>query len=253
MTVGVALSGGGTRGFAHLGMLQALQEADVTIHRLSGTSAGALGGAFFAHGYAPREILEIFLGVNPIKYLRPAVNLRGLIKMNKARAFFLKHLPENTFEDLNIPLTIAATNLNRGATEYFDTGDLIEPMLASSCLPIIFDPMQIGEERYVDGGILANLPAKPLIDQCDVILGMHCNPVGEEFGKFTFRSLLERSLMMAINYNTYDVKPHCDLFWEPPALYGYRVFDVSRATEIYEIGYTYAQERLAAGDMEKLK
>lgn len=252
MKLGIALSGGGTRGFAHLGMLQALEEVDIRPQVLSGTSAGALGAALYASGYPPAEILDIYTKSKPLKYLRPAVNFRGLIKIEKARAFLSRYLPEDSFEALRLPLSVSATNLNRGETERFSTGKLIDPILASSSLPIIFDPIQIGEERYVDGGILENLPVQPLVGTCDIILGMHCNPVGVDYQRFTFKSVMERSLMMAINVNTLGVMDLCQLFWEPPGLVGYKVFDIQRTREIYDIGYQYGKERILAGDIEKL-
>ncbi|MEL6535606.1 MAG: patatin-like phospholipase family protein [Bacteroidota bacterium] len=255
MKLGLCLSGGGTRGISHLGMLKALDEAGIQVDCISGTSAGALAGAMYASGYSPDEIYDVYTSSAALKYLRPAVNFRGIIKIDKARAYLLKYLPEDSFEALKIPLTVAATNLQAGRTDLFTEGPLVEPLLASSALPIIFNPVKIGDYTYVDGGILANMPVTPLVGKADLILALHCNPVRPEpqEKRYNFKSMMERTLMMAINYNADDQGKSADLLWEPDRLHGYKVFDVNRTKEIFEIGYQYAQERLAAGDEAVLK
>lgn len=251
MTLGLCMSGGGTRGIAHLGMLKAMDEAGIRVSRISGASAGALAGAMYASGYSPDEIFDIYTSSQALKYLRPAVNFRGIIKMDKARAYLLKYLPKDDFGALNMPLTVAATNLTSGATDFFTEGPLVEPLLASSALPIIFNPVEIAGNAYVDGGILANMPVQPLVGTVDFVLAMHCNPVlpDEADKRYNFKSLMERTLMMAINYNANDQRQHADLVWEPPGLHGYKVFDITRTKEIFDIGYAYGKERLAAGDL----
>ncbi|HAA17402.1 MAG TPA: patatin [Cytophagales bacterium] len=255
MTIGLCLSGGGTRGISHLGMLKALDEAGIRVDRISGTSAGALAGAMYASGYSPDEIYDIYTNSTALRYLRPAVNFRGIIKIDKARAYLLKYLPEDSFEALKIPLTVAATNLQEGRSDFFTEGPLVEPLLASSALPIIFNPVKIGDYSYVDGGILANMPVMPLVGQVDFVFALHCNPVRPEpvEKKYNFRSLMERSLMMAINYNAGDQGQAANLVWVPDRLHGYKVFDVARTKEIFDIGYAYAKERLAAGDEAVLR
>ena len=96
-------------------------------------------------------------------------------------------------------------------------------------------------ETYIDGGILNNLPVEPLIGHCDVIIGSNCNPISENYETGNMRSLLERSLLMAINVNTLAKKDLCDVFLEPEALKKYGGFDFSKANEIFNIGYEYGK------------
>ena len=96
MKVGLALSGGGARGFAHLGILKALEEFGVTIAQVSGTSAGAIAGAFYCYGYKPDQILEIISNTGFLKSVRPAWAWTGLLSMDGFKAVLLKYLPKNS-------------------------------------------------------------------------------------------------------------------------------------------------------------
>ena len=101
----------------------------------------------------------------------------GLINSNKYPALFEKFLSCTTFEELSIPLYVAATNLLSGKITYFSKGDLIAPMVASSALPPYFSPIKIGEGVYCDGGLLNNFPIEPLKGKCDVLIGSFINPL----------------------------------------------------------------------------
>ena len=239
MRIGLALSGGGARGVAHLGVLKALEEAGVKISHISGTSAGAIAGAFYCAGFKPDEILGILTSTNFIRYVRPAISFTGLIKMEKLVPVFRKYLREDSFESLEIPLVIAATNINRGKIEYFDKGELFLPVVASCCIPALFDPISINGSHYVDGGIMNNLPAEALMGKVDRIIGSHCNPISEGYKLNNMKGLVERSLLMAISQNTLISKEKCDLFIEPPDLGWFLGSDLAKAEDIFRIGYEH--------------
>lgn len=241
--VGIALSGGGARGISHLGVLQALDDMNVPIHALSGTSSGAIVGAFYAAGVTSGELLEIIKKTRLYRFIRPAMSRTGLLKVEKLRDLFAKHLPCNTFQELNKKLTVVATDVVKGQSRYFQEGDLIQAVLASSCMPVIFDPIAIDGVRYIDGGILNNLPVEPLQTDCNFIIGSHCNPVDPNFKVKHVKALLERTLLLAIRNNTLARKKHCHLFIEPPALEKFIGSDFEKAHEIYQIGYDYTWER----------
>jgi NTE family protein len=243
MQIGLALSGGGARGVAHLGMIQALEDHGIHFDRITGASAGAIVGAFYASGYAPREILEIVLKTNFLKILKPALNWRGLLKLENAAAEMSKYFQPDSFESLKKPLTVAATNLTSGRITYFNKGPLIRPVLASCSIPVVFDPIEIEGNQYIDGGILDNLPILPL-KNCNRIVGMHCNSIGPDFKPASWRDLMERSLLMAITTTTQDHKKKCDLVLEPPKMSAFRVFDFKKAREMFDIGYHYGAEKV---------
>ncbi len=250
MKIGLALSGGGARGFAHLGVLKALEEMNVSIDRLAGTSAGAIVGAFYAHGYKPDEILTIISGTGILKSVRPAWSWTGFFSLEGFKEVLKKHLPENTFESLQRPLTITATEIRLGKVVYFSEGELITPIIASSTLPAIFSPVSFNGNLYIDGGIMDNLPVRPLIGKCDFIVGVHTNPVSQKFDIKNAKEVTMRSLLMAINVNSTASKAFCNVVIEPPALAAYSPLDVSKAKEIFDIGYHFTKENFTATDFE---
>lgn len=238
--IGIALSGGGVRGISHLGVLKALNQRGIFPNRISGSSAGAIAGALYAAGFAPDEILEIILKTNYFKFLRPAISWTGLLKMETLEELFKKYLPENAFDALNIPLTVAATDVKRAKVVYFSEGELIKPIMASSCIPGMFDPIAIDKHYYLDGGILNNLPVEPLEGICDVVIGVNCNHLPVEHNIKNIKGLIERSVIMSMNYNVYSRKNKCDFFIEPKGLAKFGVFDIKKARDIFQNGYEAA-------------
>ena len=177
MKIGLVLSGGGARGIMHLGVIKALNEQGIVPDFIAGTSAVAIAGALVCHGYSPDEVLQILLKTNFLKYLRPSFSAPGLLKMDKVEDLYLQLLPHNSFAQLKTPLIVAATDIEQGEIVYFDQGELIRPLMASSCLPGIFAPVNFQKRMLVDGAVLNNLPIEPLLDrQADFLIASNCNP-----------------------------------------------------------------------------
>lgn len=241
MTVGLVLSGGGARGIAHLGVIKALQEMGVKIDRISGTSAGAIAGVMTANGYPPEESLKILESSSFLKHLRPAWNRMGLLRIDSAADLYRKYLPHDRFEALQIPLHVATVDLNAGELVIFDSGELIRPVLASCCLPGVFEPMLINKRQYVDGGVLSNLPVEPIEHKVDVLIGSHSNPFGLTKPITSMRGVIERSLILAVQSKTKERFARCQLLIEPPELANYGVSDLKRARELYRIGYQHTR------------
>ncbi|WKV11513.1 patatin-like phospholipase family protein [Marivirga harenae] len=242
MKIGLALSGGGARGFAHLGIAQYLYEQGIKPDMISGTSAGAIAGSFLAAGYEPKRTMEIISDINFLKFFRPALSWSGLVNLEKISDVLKDYFPENSFEAFKIPLVIATTNFNSGENVNFDSGELIKPLLASASIPVIFKPIIMEGESYVDGGITNNLPANVLKPHVDFTIGVNVNPVGRSNQNGNMKEVLERSMLMIINYQTKEQAKLCDIFIEPKDLSPFKVFSLSKAEEIYEIGYTSAKE-----------
>jgi len=235
--IGIALSGGGVRGISHLGVLKALNEAGIYPTRVSGTSAGAIVGTMYCYGYSPDEIFKIIKDTNYLKFLRPAISWTGLLKMDILQTLYGQYLAENNFSNLKIPLTIAATDIGRGKAVYFSEGELILPLMASTCIPGMFDPIVVDGNYLVDGGVLNNLPVEPLDGICDYIIGVNCNHLPEQLNITNIKKLIERSVIMSMNFNVYSRKNKCDFFIEPKGLARYGVFDIKKADELFEAGY----------------
>jgi NTE family protein len=238
--VGLVLSGGGARGIAHLGLIKAMEEREIPIDIISGTSAGSIIGALYASGYSTDDILEMVKSVSTYQLLSPAYSLKGVLKIEVLLKFLRKYIQTNSFEALKIPLVVTATNINRGVTDYFSQGELFTPICASSCIPVLFQPVEWNGHSYIDGGILNNLPVEPLENECDVIIGSHTNPITEDFSPGNARQVMERTLMMAIVCNVHVRKPKCHHFIEPPGLGMYNVLDLKSADVIMERGYAEA-------------
>ncbi len=245
MKIGLTLSGGGARGIAHIGVLKALEEFNVRIDCVSGTSTGALIGALYSYGYSAEKILDTVISTKIFSSLRPAWTWTGLVNIMNLQELILKLMPENSFDALKIPLTIAATNLNKGCAEYFASGNLITVILASCCVPVIFAPVQLNGQHYVDGGITDNLPAKVLRDRCGLLIGSHCNYISSEHDVRNFRSVIERSLLIAINGNTTLSKNKCDVLIEPRDLGNTSAFDLSDIKRLYNVGYEFTRNNFS--------
>lgn len=241
--IGLALSGGGARGIAHLGVIAALDEIGVQIDAVSGTSAGAIMGAFCATNVPPKEVLEIIKSIKWLKFVRPAISKTGLLNVQKLESLFVRNLPVRSFQETSKKLTVNATDISKGETRYFDHGELIPAILASCCMPVIFDPMVIDGVAYMDGGVLNNLPIEPLQGSCELIIGAHCNPVDQEFTIKNAKTLLERTFLMAIRNNTLQRQELCNVFVEPPKLGKYVGSDFNKADELFKIGYDYTISR----------
>ena len=248
-TISLALSGGGARGIAHLGVLAALDELQIPVGRLSGVSSGAIAGAFYAAGFPPREILRLLLATNVVRLTRPVFSRFGLLGVEAVEQLLARHLGTAvTFADLRLPLTLVATDLIAGESVYFDSGPLLPPLLASSAVPILYRAVEYQGRQLVDGGLLNNLPVEPLLPFAPAapVVGVHCNPRNREARIPTMRRLIERTLHLAISANTTPRKAQCQLLLEPPELQQYRPLSYRRGPELFEIGYRYTLQQAPA-------
>ena len=162
--IGVALGGGFARGLAHVGVLKVLEEEKVPIDFIAGTSVGAVIGAAYASGISARELEEVAALVRFKDFSRWTFSRFGLFSNDKMAIFLRKILRCKTFEELRIPLAIAATDIVTGEPVVFTSGDLVDPVRASCAYPGMFQPVRIGERLLVDGLLAHAVPAMPLRD-----------------------------------------------------------------------------------------
>lgn len=241
---GIVLSGGGARGFSHLGVLQALNEAGIFPDCISGTSAGSIAGAFYADGYTPPEILAFLSKNKRLDYLSFAIPKDGLLEMNGMQKILGKYLRAKIFEDLTIPLFVAATDLNQGQIRYFHKGNIIDAVIASCSIPVVFKPHIIDSVYYVDGGVMDNLPVSPLLGKCKRMIGSYVNPVGYQDQFPNIFAIAERTFSLGVTKDIRAKSAIFDLFIEPPELEKYSILNPEKAVEIYEIGYRTTQSIL---------
>lgn len=234
---GLVLSGGGTRGFAHLGVIAALFEMGIKPDVISGTSAGAIAGAFIAAGKNPMEIRDILKSGSFFKYSKLQFPKDGLMKLNGLKELLHNEISAKNLEDLEIPLFVTISNLNTGTVEYCNTGILDETVLASSSIPILFAPVPINGNLYVDGGLLDNIPIEPIKNDCEQIIVSNISPIKP---KDTIKNLIEiatRSFYMSVNSNMKQVRKYASVYIEPEGIEENEILSRTHADELYELGY----------------
>lgn len=243
--VGYALSGGGAKGFAHLGALKALEERNLRPDIISGTSAGALAGVLYADGYSPEEIRELFKNTRFKQFVELAFPTTGFFRPTGLHDFLKRNLRSKTFEQLQIPFTAVATNWERGTTVNFSEGDkLIESVVASCCVPLIFSPIYINDEPYVDGGIFKNLPASTIREECKILFGINVHIMMPPEEKHNLKYVAERTFNLMSISNTFADKKLCDVLIEIEGIEKYWMFDLSNIDIIYETGYNRTVDKL---------
>jgi len=235
--IGVTMSGGGVRGFAHIGALKALSEAGIEPDIMSGTSAGAIAGALYADGHKPDDIIKMFNETKLFKYVEFIIPKRGLLKMTGLSRVIQQNLVAKTFEELPIPLYIAATNLSNGKCEYFSEGELFRRVMASSTIPVLFPPLLMNGKTYVDGGVINNFPTEPIEDKCNFMIGIHVNPLVPVDEFTSLMGIAERSFHLSFSGQLAAKEKKCDIFIEPKGIGNYKLMEVSKIKEIYNLGY----------------
>ena len=160
--IGLALGGGFARGLAHIGVLKVLEEANIPVDFIAGTSVGSVIGAAYASGMSAKELEEIAALVRVKDFSRWTFSRFGLFSNDKMAIFLSKILRCKSFEDLRIPLAVAATDIVSGDAVVFTSGDLVDPVRASCAYPGMFLPVNINGRLYVDGLLAHAVPAMPL-------------------------------------------------------------------------------------------
>ncbi|MEZ4826819.1 MAG: patatin-like phospholipase family protein [Bacteroidia bacterium] len=242
-SIGICLSGGGTRGIAHIGVLQALEENQISPDFLSGASAGALVGTLYAAGYSPQEMLEIFKNSSLTRLFKPTLPTMGFIDNSYIDEMLGEYIETDDFAALKKRMFVSVTNLTTGKSEIIGEGPLFDVVVTSTSIPILFKSRKMGDFVYADGGLLNNLPVEPLENYCDRIIGVNVCPVGTVDN---FENLID------IGYRTLDlamwsnVRPRlllCDVVIEPQVgKMGF--FDLKKADQIFEEGYKAAMEKM---------
>jgi NTE family protein len=247
--IGIVLSGGGARGFAHLGVLQALNEAGIFPDIISGTSAGALAGVLYCDGNSPKKILKIMKTNSRLDYMRPTLPRDGLLQISGITKLLETNLRAKKFEDLKIPLIVTATDLNHGKAVYFSKGELITTVIASSSIPVLFRPVIINKIYYVDGGVLDNLPIKPIENKCHRIIGSFVNPAGYEESISGLIKIAVRTFMLDQTKEAEGKAARFDLFIAPDELKNFGFLETDKADEMFKVGYMVTCEKLNRADL----
>lgn len=234
---GLVLSGGGTRGFAHLGVISALNENGIQPDIISGASVGSIVGAFIASGKSPEEIFSIFKKDRLFKYTKLQLPVDGLLRLDGLKEIILNEIPVKNIEDLKIPFFVSVSNLNKGIAEYKNSGPLAETVLASSSIPALFSPVKINGDLYVDGGLMDNIPTEPIKDMCDYLIISNISPVNPTDRLKNLIQITYRTFYMSVNAYKKEINKTNTIFIEPEGIDKYEILSTSHAQELYDLGY----------------
>lgn len=239
--LGLSLSGGGAKGFAHLGVLKAMDEEGIHPDIIAGTSAGAFAGVLYADGYSPDEIMTFFKKKSFKEFAELTIPQTGIFKTDRFKRFLKTHLKAKTFEDLKIPIKIIATDLANGTSVTFEEGPLVPAVIASCAFPIIFTPALINDVYYVDGGLFKNFPVTPIRFDCETIIGVNVAPLTKQEYKNSLLYIAERSFHYMSVSNSFADRKLCDILIETGELSKYAMFTLEHTEEIVNIGYEAAK------------
>ncbi len=180
-TVGLALGGGGARGVAHIAYLKALEEQGIKPSVIAGTSSGAIVGALYAGGMTPDAMYTMLENLFSMRK-RSNVSLVKALKRagfayTLAKQFLSKALPKKTFEELEIPLKLVATDFHTLEEKVFTSGEILPALLGSIAYPSVFIPQQVGNRYYMDGGATNIVPFDILRNECDILIAIDVSQV----------------------------------------------------------------------------
>jgi NTE family protein len=239
---GLVLSGGAARGFAHIGVLKALEESGFRPDIISGTSAGALIGSMYAAGKTADEIAAFAKKQTFMKSVKVGWPVKGLSRFHKLDTVLKEFTGVETFEELKIPLKVTVSNIEKGREEVFDSGPLWDIVLASCSIPMLFKPVIINGMTYVDGGLFKNFPASIIRKECDYLVGVNLLPnkevKGEDLKSIT--SVASRCFILSVRTRNNEDLSLVDILIEPDKLNEFSLFAFGKFKEIFQLGYDEA-------------
>ena len=241
--LGLALSGGGTRGIAHIGAFKAFEEAGIKFHYVAGTSAGSILGALYCADVPWQTMLD------EVKKLRrkDLVDKRFWVGSDSANIANIARilLGNTTFEQLHIPFAAVAVDIRTGQEVVLNTGEVAKAVSASSAVPALFTPVRIGDMTLVDGGLLNNMPA----DVCrnmgaEVVVGVN---LSTQRGQGSSSDKLKDTLFATLAITTRNAMVKGELYSDiivTPELTAYKNTRLDNIEEMFEEGYRAANEKI---------
>jgi NTE family protein len=244
--IGLVLGGGAARGFAHIGVIQVLEEAGIRPDLVVGTSAGSLVAALYAAGLSGTELAVLARQMDENTLTDWAFPGRGLIRGEALARFVREHTGGRTIDQMKLPLGIVATDLDSGEPILFRLGDTGAAVRASSAVPAVFQPVRISGREYVDGGLVSPVPVRfarqmgaTLVLAVDISQAPEGGPTGDPF-----KMLLQTFAIMGKSINRLELRD-ADLVLRP-ALAGMAGSDFRSRDRAVAAGRSVAQQQLPA-------
>jgi NTE family protein len=255
--LGLALSGGGTRGLAHIGVLQAFEEAGVRPDCISGTSIGAFAAALYAFGVPLREIREVGRGMSPISVSKLNLSRYALFSNEEIGRLIQGKIGKARIEEARTPLAIVAVDIATGEKVVMREGEAAPAVMASNAVPGLFRPIVIDGRLMVDGGIAEDVPISPLQAMgADVVVAVNLSAERWYSRPNDIIDVILNAIDIAIDENTKVQVRQADVLIEPQ-LHNFPRMDVSKIDELIAEGYRATKagmdaiKRLLEGAEEK--
>jgi len=278
LKVALVLSGGGAKGYAHLGVLKVLEKENIKIDYIAGTSIGAFVGTLYSIGYSIDDIEKVLDNLNTESFLESGTDLTGLdldkkesLKkysfyinfdnnlnyslpkgLRETEEFYLvvKNLLKNyenikNFDNFPIPIRVIATNLNTGETKSFSEGDIAKVLTASMAIPTIFEPVEVNGALYVDGIVSRNLPVEEAYDMgADLVIASDVGTPVVKKDNYNILSVLNQMVAIQSSYITKGSKGKATVLISPD-IKNISATDTTKRKDLINLGEIAAQNQIS--------
>ena len=278
LKVALVLSGGGAKGYAHLGVLRVLEKENIKIDYIAGTSIGALVGTLYSIGYSIDEIEKVLDNLNIENFLESGSDLTGLdldkketlkkysfyvnfdnelnyslpkgLRETEELYLVVKNLLKNyentkNFNNFPIPLRVVATNLNTGETKSFSEGDIAKVLTASMAIPTIFEPVEVNGALYVDGLVSRNLPVEEAYEMgADLVIASDVGTPVVKKDNYNILSVLNQMIAIQSSYITKDSKEKATILISPD-IKNISATDTTKRKDLIDLGEVATQSQIA--------
>ena len=242
--IGLALGGGAARGFAHIGVIQVLEEAGIKPDLVVGTSAGSLVAAMYASGKTGHEMALVAQTMDEGGITDWAFPTRGLMRGEALARYVREQTGGRTIEQMKLPLGVVATDLDNGTAILFQRGDTGAAVRASSAVPAVFQPVRIGTREYVDGGLVSPVPvrfARQMGAELVIAVDISSPPEGNATGD-VMKMLLQTFAIMGKSISQFELRD-ADVVLRP-VLHGVASADFTARLKALQAGREVALRQL---------
>lgn len=246
-TIGLILSGGGSKGIAHAGVLKFFEEAGIKPSHIAGTSSGAIVSSLYAWGKKPEEILDFFKSIYFFHWRHFTFRKAGFIDSDAFKLYFDSVFGDTTLGELDYRMHITATDMVSGKLKIFGPETKIaDAVLASSAFPGVISPYEIDGKIYSDGGIINHFPTDILQGRCEALIGVYVSPIQkiDETHLKSIKGVTTRAYDLLSANSNMQKFTLCDWIISPDELAFYSTFETNKAKmdEIFSIGYESAKK-----------
>ena len=244
-TIGLALGGGAAKGVAHIGVLKALEDANIEVDYIAGTSVGAMIAALYAFRVDVETIGSLARRLTMSKVTSFKLNKTGFFSTESLRELMLEYVGDVAIEDAAIPLSIVATDINSGEEIILTSGSVVDAVCASAAIPGIYIPVEINGRTLVDGGLVQNVPIEALQTAgAGVTIASHLNSVSHYQEISHVLDVMRNAFEIAVSQHTQDQLKEADLLISMD-LSDFSLRDnTERYDELFNIGHQAATVQL---------